>query len=118
MSVDWTPPRSPVFEATIRTELDVTADRNLLFDYDHIDLACPPYTFLCFECHKALKALCVEGHNFVLHYATEEPSVIDEITSMEAKVQKTFSEFVSAVRERTDFKLEQTAVRFKQIPES
>lgn len=94
-------------------ELDVTADRNLLFDYNNLDAEWTPMTTMCFKCHRAIKELRVEGESLVLYFSTDEAEVYDEIMHMQEKVWKTFGEFEAAVRQRTDFRLEQTQVFFR-----
>ena len=95
-------------------ELDVTADRNLFFDYSNLDDCGSPYQILCYKCHKALEQLGVEKDALVLWFHAEEQEVRDEIADMDKKVQKTFREFSAAVLERTDFSLVQTSVRFQE----
>ena len=96
-------------------ELDVTADRNLLFDYNNLDVEWTPMTTMCFKCHKAIKELQVKEDRLVLCFSTDEAEVYEEIMHMQDKVRQTFGEFVAAVRERTDFRLEQTQVYFERI---
>ncbi len=93
-------------------ELDITADRNLLFDYSKHDRRWSAKQQMCFDCHKALREIAVEGETIVLRFSAREPAVYKEILAIEKKVQKTFSEFVAVVKCQTDFRLCQQAVRF------
>ena len=95
-------------------EMDVTADRNLLFDYSNLGSYGTPLQIMCYKCHKALTHLSVEGDALVLWYHTDEQEVREEIMRMDAKARYAFQEFAFIVRERTDFILAQTSLRYQE----
>ena len=98
-------------------EMDVTADRNLLFDYSNLGIYGTPLQIMCYKCHKALTHLAVEGDALILWYRTDEQEVCDEIMRMDAKAQRVFREFADVVRERTDFTLVQTSLHYQKEKE-
>ncbi len=67
---------------------------------------------MCFKCHEAIRFLETSGSSILLHFQTDDGRVYEEILSIMGKVRKTFDEFAEVVRERSDFKLEQTDIRF------
>ncbi len=93
-------------------ELDITSDRNLFFDYTEHNSEWSKKQTMCFKCHEAIKFLETAGSSILLHFQTDDGRVYEEILKTKDKVRKTFDEFAEVVRERSNFKLEQTAVRF------
>ena len=97
-------------------EMDMTADRNLLFNYEEFDPTWQPATVMCFKCHKAIRYLEEADDMLALCYSSEEEDVCEEIASMEKKVQQIFRELEDVVRERTDFTMVHKGICYKKIP--
>lgn len=91
-------------------ELDVAADRNLMFDYGNIDESWSEKQTMCYKCHGAIKSLGVVDDSLVLYYSTSEPQVEEEIINIFGKVGRTLDEYAAVVEKRTDFKN-----RFKSV---
>jgi len=87
--------RLPYLTALVKMadEMDVTADRNFMFDYTHLDEHQTPQQIMCYKTHKALHRL-VEDHSvLVLLYCTDEPDVKAELVRMSEKARSVFREF-------------------------
>ncbi len=84
-------------------ELDVLADRNLLFDYTAVNSEWSEKQTLCYKCHGAIKSLRVCDGTISLLYDTEEPQVEAEILHTYGKVKSTFDEYVAVLEKRTSF---------------
>lgn len=108
------PVRLPYLAALLKLadELDVAADRNLLFDYGAPDANWSPEQAMCYRCHEAIRRLEAADGALLLYYHTADASVETEILRIRDKVLRTFGEYAAVVRERTDFPLRYTAVRF------
>lgn len=96
-------------------ELDVTADRNLFFDYSETNREWSDKQTMCFKCHGAVKHLCVRDGAVVLLYDTDEPAVEAEILRTRGKVERTFGEYRSVLTQRTRFSSRLSQVRFEKI---
>lgn len=96
-------------------ELDVTADRNLLFDYNTVAKEWSEKQTMCYKCHGAIKNLGVRKTSLVLYYQSDEPSVCDEILNTRGKVERTFKEYCNVVKTRTDFGNRILSVEFENI---
>ena len=114
---DGTIVRLPYLVALVRLadELDLGADRNLLFDADDLQDDCSGFTRICFLCHKAVPKLDFDGGRITVYYQTDDPAVYEELMNLNGKVQKTFGEFADVVRQRTDFKLRQQEAVFERL---
>lgn len=96
-------------------ELDITADRNLLFDYNDLKAEWSEKQTMCYKCHGAIKSLGVRSDALVLYYDTDEPKVEEEILKTRGKVERTFAEYCEVVRERSSFQNRLHSVLFEQI---
>ena len=96
-------------------ELDVTADRNLMFDYNNLDENWTARQTMCYKCHGAIKRLGVGGDSLILYYSTSEPEVEKEILRISGKVGDTFNEYVDVVQKRTGFKNRFKSVSLERI---
>ena len=96
-------------------ELDVTADRNLLFDYTRINESWSEKQTMCYKCHGAIKKLDVRAETLVLFYDTDEPAVEQEILQTRYKVGSTFSVYYDVVGHRTRFHNSIKAVQFEKL---
>ena len=96
-------------------ELDVTADRNLLFDYSQTNREWSPMQTMCFKCHGAIKSMRVRDGAVVLLYDTQEASVEEEIMQTRSKVERTFCEYRQVVEKRTAFSNALCQVRFEKV---
>jgi len=94
--------RLPYLAALVKLadEMDVTADRNFMFDYAHLDEHQTPEQLMCYKTHKALLRLEEDSGVLVLRYNTDDPAVAAELQRMSAKAQTVFREF-SAVAAKT-----------------
>ena len=97
-------------------ELDLTADRNLFYDYQNIDESYSEKTILCLKSHSATKRLDVRFDSLVYLYQTDEESVQQEILSLSRKVDKTFSEYLDVVAQRTPFRQRIRTITFENVP--
>ncbi len=96
-------------------ELDITSDRNLLFDYKHNKKEWSPYQTLCYKCHEALKRFVIEDNALVLYFFTDEEIVFHEIMDMQDKVNETFREYKKVIENQNEFKIMQNSVVFRKI---
>ena len=114
---DGTVVRLPYLAALVRLadELDIAADRNLLFNSAEAEGECSDYQMLCFHCHEAVPRIGFDGGCITVYYRTDDPAVYEELMNLNKKVQKTFGEFVAVVRGRTDLELRQSEARFERI---
>lgn len=84
-------------------ELDVTASRNLLFNYNTVDEKWSKKQTMCYKCHGAIKKLEARDGELILYYDTKEPEVEQEILQTRSKVDHTFAEYREVVEKRTSF---------------
>lgn len=84
-------------------ELDITASRNLFFDYNTVDKNWSEEQTMCYKCHGAIKKLEARSDVLALCYATDEPAVEQEILRICGKVDRTFAEYCAVMEQRTDF---------------
>lgn len=96
-------------------EIDITADRNLLFDYTKTDRRWSKKQTMCYQCHKALKGFQKDDDILNIIYTPETGSIKKEIERMEAKVQKTFKEFQNVINSQDIFTTNILDIRFKEI---
>ena len=96
-------------------ELDVTSDRNLMFDYSKVNEEWSEHQTMCYKCHGAIKRLCLTGDSLILYYATDEPEVEKEILRTKGKVEHTFSQYAAVVENRTAFRNTIKQVTFTRI---
>jgi len=93
-------------------ELDITSDRNLLFDYSQKNSEWSDEQTMCYKCHGAIKSLSVSENSLILYYETEQADVLEEILHTKAKVEKTFAEYCEVLKKRTDFECRIKTVDF------
>ena len=84
-------------------ELDITADRNLLFDYNTVDENWSEEQKMCYQCHGAIRRLEVREDELVLLYHTDSSAVAEEILHTRSKVERTFAEYCAVTAQRTPF---------------
>lgn len=84
-------------------ELDIAADRNLLFDYSTQNEEWSAHQTMCYLCHNAIKRLAVEQDRLVLYFDAPDQAVFDEVMHTRSKVDRTFAEYNEVLRERTSF---------------
>ena len=113
---DGTVIRLPYLAALIKLadELDVTADRNLLLDYETY-IPEVESSVMCFKSHGALKELTLEDDKIILYYSTDEEDVLEEIQHIDAKVQQTFCEYEAVMETMCDFKQIVNKVKFVDL---
>lgn len=101
---DGTKIRLPYLAALVKLadELDVTADRNLLLDYETY-IPKSESSVICFKSHGALKQLALQDDEIILYYRTDEEEVLEEIRNIEAKINQTFSEYEAVMAIMNDF---------------
>ena len=95
-------------------ELDITADRNLMFDYSAVDTRWSKKQTMCYLCHKAIRGLAVGENAIVLHFRAADDEVRQEIAKTYGKVQRTFDEFAQTVARQSVLTLRQHTVRFEE----
>ncbi len=95
-------------------ELDITADRNLLFDYTKTDKRWSEKQVICYQCHEAIKRLAVVEDCLVLYFSAKNDDIRAKIMETESKVIKTFEEFCKIVELQKDRILVQNSVRFDE----
>ncbi|MCQ2461890.1 MAG: HD domain-containing protein [Clostridia bacterium] len=96
-------------------ELDVTADRNLFFDYTVVNREWSAKQTMCFKCHGAIKSLCVRDDAVVLMYDTQEPEVEEEILRTYGKVENTFGEYITVLEKRTSFPKKLSQLKLEKV---
>lgn len=96
-------------------EIDVTSDRNLLFDYSQMNENWSKKQNLCFQCHGAIKTLEVYNEALVLLYATDDAVVEQEIFRIRGKVERSFAVYRDVTEHRTPFYNRIKAVQFEKI---
>lgn len=95
-------------------ELDITSERNLLFDYDSYETE-NKGSALAFKSHSAIKSLTLVGDKIIIHYNTDDEKVIDEINIISGKVQQTFKEYEDVVASTSDFEQIVNEIVFKDM---
>lgn len=98
-------------------ELDVTSDRNLLFDYSIVDENWSEQQAMCYKSHGALKKLCFLRDKLVLYYHTDEAEVEEEILRTRDKVEETFGVYREVVEKRTGFQNRIETILFEKTAE-
>ena len=91
-------------------EMDITSERNVLFDYNHIDKRISAESIMCYKCHAALNLLEIYPNSLVFHYSTKEKDVGYRIIDITGKLEDAFKEYKNVVKKRTKF-----TNRFKKI---
>lgn len=109
--------RLPYLAGLIRLsdELDITSDRNLLFDYTNLRERYSEKQSMCFLSHKALKALTVKDGWLTAIYESNDKDVLEELKTIEKKVLSTFDEFKKIVALFPEFKLLHSGIQFEKI---
>ncbi len=95
-------------------EIDVAAGRNLSFLYDS-DTLTNEKDIIEFGKHEAIKDVFVYEDKFLLHVATEDDFVFNNIKKMSKKMQKTLDECRFAVNGRTPHTITQKTIEIKRI---
>lgn len=98
-------------------ELDITADRNLLYDYASVREKGDDPSTICFLSHEALRSLSGENGCLTACYRSDDEDVLAEIRDIERKAQKTFGEFVAVVETFPEFELVQKKLQFVRLYE-
>ena len=96
-------------------ELDITADRNLFFDYNNINDEWSEKQKMCYKCHGALKKLGIKSDSLVLYYKTDEQAVENEILCTRSKIERVFNEYCIIVAVRTPFKNRLKNILFEKM---
>ncbi|MBQ0083350.1 MAG: HD domain-containing protein [Clostridiales bacterium] len=110
--------RLPYLAALVKLadELDITADRNLCFDYTKDDSRWSKTQKMCYKCHGAIKNITgTPPATLTVHYATSEPEVIKEIKSIDEKLHKVFKEYISVIESQSDFEQNIEKIEFVKI---
>lgn len=84
-------------------ELDVTSDRNLLFDYTDVNAEWSEKQTMCYQSHQAIKNLEVRQNELVLLYDTDDAAVEQEILRTKSKVDRAFADYCDITVKRTCF---------------
>lgn len=84
-------------------EMDITSERNLLFDYDSFDEKISAKQIMCYKCHAALNRLEIYKDSLVFHYSTLEEDVGHEIINVADKLETIFEEYKTVINQRTNF---------------
>ncbi len=107
--------RLPYLAALVKIsdELDVTADRNLLFDYSIADSHWSAKQRLCYKCHKSIKKIDFQGKTITFEFSASDAETYEEIGRIKEKIEKTFREFVEVVNTYGNFVLNQIEIQFK-----
>lgn len=107
------PVRLAYLSAVVRLadEMDVTSNRNLLFDYDHYQYD-SAYQALCFKVHRAIKQIYPEnGTLCILYDAAVEQHVLDEVNLISEKLEQTVKECQRVMEQYTEFEVLYTGVK-------
>ena len=105
----------PYLSALLRIadEIDVTASRNCLVDYDLKHLK--DNDLLEFMKHEAVQDLIIEDKAFVMVVHTEDEELFKTLIEVSKKMQATLDQCRHAVNGRTKFKINQEKILIKRI---
>ena len=107
------PVRLAYLSAVVRLadEMDVTSNRNLLFDYDHYQYD-SAYQALCFKVHRAIRQIYPENGTLCMLYDAEaEQSVLDEVNLISEKLEQTVKECQHVMEQYTELEVLYTGVK-------
>lgn len=96
-------------------ELDVAADRNLLFDYNSVNQNWSEKQTMCYQCHNAIKGLAVEKDKLILNYDTMDPTVEREILNTKEKVDEVFAVYCKIVDQYTAYQRNIRQIVFQKV---
>jgi len=106
----------PYLAALIRLadELDIAADRNLLFMYDSAVFA-NELSRMEFMKHKAVRRLTIEKDRFLMEVDASDPAIREALAELGEKVNETLNYCSNVVERRTDFRILQNRVDIEGI---
>lgn len=108
----------PYLAALIRLadELDIAADRNLQFIYNPDEIS-NAYSKMEFLKHKAIRHVITNPNYFEMQVYTEDEQVLDGVSILKDKLEKTLDYCCEVVEKRTTYKISQKSINLVRLNE-